>query len=70
METIPINCKNDTRIHIKTKWMNPFQNYPNSLILYEQYIIRSNLYNELNELQGKRYVVIVLIRMIFVMELF
>ncbi len=54
METIPINCKNDTRIHIKTKWMNPFQNYPNSLILYEQYIIRSNLYEELNELQGKK----------------
>ena len=54
METISINCKNDKINLVNTKWMNPFQNYPNSLVLYEQYIVRSKLYDELDELNGKK----------------
>lgn len=56
MEFVSINCKNDKRDTFKTKWMNPFQNYTNSLMLYEKYIIHSKLYDELDELHGKKLI--------------
>ncbi len=54
MEIVPINCRGDKHRHIISKWMNPFYKYENSLILYEQYVRKSVLFNQLNELNGKK----------------